>query len=202
MRRRSATRVLGPWFGSRCADECECSTWVHLCPANGLIGCATVVAYGMVCAFTAQYVLPNNSYRIATLTVSHFSLDGMPADHAWTRLAESRRGGMGWKQIIMIQLSGQTARSRVDVRTARLQSLARRTMVGSLATMSAGIVNFLVVMVHNGVSAWVCLIVCKLDGELDFVSFLFFFTRHNESDVRRLERDIWDKISADYCHVQ
>lgn len=77
--------------------------------------------------------------------------------------AESQHIGMGWKRLILFSAGPGT--SRTDIRRARLRSLARRTAIGSLVTMGATVANFTVVMVRNGVAAWLCMILCKVDGE-------------------------------------
>lgn len=84
------------------------------------------------------------------------------------QMPESQHIGMGWKRLILLTTSAGT--SRADVRRARLRSLARRTLIGSLVTMSASVANFSVVMVRNGVAAWLCVLSCKLDGELCVLS--------------------------------
>lgn len=61
---------------------------------------------------------------------------------------------VGWKRV-----------APTNARTARLQLLARRTLIGSLVTMSTTATNLIVVMIRNGVSAWLCLILCKLDSK-------------------------------------
>lgn len=49
-------------------------------------------------------------------------------------------------------------------RAARLQSIARRTVIGSVITMTASGINTIFLTVWDGQSAWLCLTLCKLDG--------------------------------------